>query len=65
MEGAVASAVNLKNGIQDFFACSHNEVQYRGIKLDPLLFQDDVAHLALDVHSAQPANERMHNNAET
>ena len=65
VDGAITSAVSLDNSVRDFFARSDNEVQYFGIKLGPLLFQDDVARLALDIDSAQSANERMRNVAET
>ena len=59
VEGAVASAVSLDNGVRDFFDDSEDEVYYHGIKLNPFLFQDDVARLSLDVSSAQTGNHRM------
>ena len=65
VEGAVASAVNLDNGVRDFFENSENEVYYHGLKLGPLLFQDDIARLSTDLSSAQSGNERMRNVAES
>ena len=65
VEGALASAINLDNGVWDFFACSDDEMHYLGLKLGPLLFQDDVARLALNVTSAERGNDRMENVAET
>ena len=60
VEGTVASAVNLDNGVPDFFENGENGVYYHGLKLGPLLFQDDVARLSTDLSSAQGGNERMH-----
>ena len=65
VEGAVASAVNLANGVRDFFDRSEDEICYHGLELGPLLFQDDVARLSLDRLSTQSGNERMRNVAET
>ena len=39
VEGAVASAVSLDNGVRDFFDDSEDKVYYHGIKLNPFLFQ--------------------------
>ena len=65
IEGAIASAVNLDNGVTDFFHESLDEVYYVSVKLAPLLFQDDVARLSLSVQSAQSGNDRMRCVAET
>ena len=65
VEGAIASAVNLDNGVRDFFKDSEDEVDYLGIPLAPLLFQDDVVRLSLSVSAAQARNRRMMNVAET
>ena len=59
VEGAVISAVNLDSGVRDFFRNSVDEVNYFGLELAPLLFQDDVARLASSVSSAQSGNDRM------
>ena len=64
-EGAIASAVNLDNGVQDFFSDSEDEVMYHGLKILPLIFQDDVAQLSLTVAAAQAGNLKMQCVAET
>ena len=65
IDGAVISAVNLDKGIQDFFASSEEEMEYGGLKLGPIIFQDDVARLASGVKSAQAGNDRLECLAET
>ena len=65
LEGAIISAVNLDNGVQDYFGDSSDEMSYFGLRLGPLLFQDDVARLAADTHSVQSANIRMESLAES
>ena len=61
VDGAVISAVNLDNGVEDFFRNSEHEVNYGEIMLRPLLYQDDVARLSPDLRSAQEGNDRMDN----
>ena len=39
VEGAIASAVSLDNGVRDYFMNSEEEIHYHGILLAPLLFQ--------------------------
>ena len=65
IEGALCSAVNLDNGVRDFFAGSEYEVSYGGLMLGPALFQDDVSRLCEDPVSAQMGNDRMESMAET
>ena len=65
IEGAICSAVNLDNGVRDFFVSSECEVSYGDLALSPLLFQDDVARVCLDPLSAQSGNDRMEAMAET
>ena len=70
VEGALASSINLDNGVQDFFArndgtVNDDEIYYLGLRLGPLLFQDDVARLTLDPTSAQRGNDRMESVAKT
>ena len=72
VEGAVWSAVNLDNGVKDFFhgEPENNEpesdsaeiiedVKYGEVEIKPLLFQDDVANTANSLKAAQLANTRM------
>ena len=65
IEGALCSAVNLDNGIKDFFIDSEYEVTYGDIVLRPTLFRDDVSRICLDPVSAQMGNDRMEAMAET
>ena len=65
LEGALVSAVSLDNGVNDFFKESEYEVSYGDIELQPLLYQDDVARMALDIESAQIGNDKMEALAET
>ena len=65
VEGAILSAVNLDNGVRDFFTGSEAEVTFGDISLGPVLFQDDIARLALTVSSAQAGNMKMESVAAT
>ena len=65
IEGAICSAVNLDNGVKDFFADSEYEVSYGDVALSPTLFQDDVSRLCEDPVSLQMGNDRMEAMAET
>ena len=63
--GAIASAVNLDNGVQDSFHLSEEEITYLGVPLGPLLFQDDVLRMSYTPAAAQAGNDRMSNVAES
>ena len=65
IEGAICSAVNLDNGVKDFFADSEYEVSYGDVALSPTLFQDVVSRLCEDPVSLQMGNDRMEAMAET
>jgi hypothetical protein len=65
IEGAICSAVNLDNGVKDFFKTSEYEVSYGDMSLSPTLFQDDISRLCLDPVSAQMGNDRVEAMAET
>ena len=65
LEGAIVSAVNLDNGVNDFFHDSEYEVSYGNVDLQPLLYQDDVARLSLDIETTQMGNNKMEVMAET
>ena len=65
IEGAIASSISLDNGVRDYFKNSEDEAHYHGLPLGPLLFQDDVLRLSLDVNSAQLGNSRMEQVAES
>ena len=65
IEGAIVSAVNLDNGVRDFFDGSEYELSYGDIVLAPALFQDDVSRMCDDPASVQMGNDRMEAMAET
>ena len=65
VEGAIASAVSLDNGVRDYFENSEDEIHYHGLPLAPLLFQDDVLRLSLGITSAQAGNTKMEDVAES
>ena len=49
---------NLDSRVDDFFRGSEYEVHYGDVALQPLLFQDDVARLSLDLDSIQMGNKK-------
>ena len=65
IEGAICSAVNLDNGVRDFFENSEYEVSYGDVPLSPTLFQDDISRLCWDPVSAQMGNDKVEAMAET
>ena len=65
VEGASISAASLGAGVMDMFKDSLDEVNFAGVKLGPLLYQDDVARLADSVASVQAGNTRMEAIAES
>ena len=65
LDGALVSAVNIDNGVNDFFHDSHREIYYANVRVQPLLYQDDVLRVAEDVVSAQCGNDKMEMMAET
>ena len=52
LEGAIVSAVNLDSGVNEFFHDSEYEISYGKVPLQPILYQDDVARMSLDLESA-------------
>ena len=65
LEGALISAVNLDTGVDEFFHDSEYEVSYASLPLQPILYQDDVARMSLDLESAQMGISKMEALAET
>ena len=65
LEGALLSSVNLDNGVNEYFHNSEYEVSYGSLPLQPILFQDDVARMSLDLESAQMGNDKMEAMAES
>ena len=56
VSGALISANNLDRGINSYFKTSSHEISYANIRLQPLLFQDDVARLCTTRDEAQAGN---------
>ena len=65
IEGAICSAVNLDNGVKDFFSTSEYEISYGDLALSPLLFQDDISRIAVSPFTAQMGNDKLEALAET
>ena len=65
LEGAVISAVSLDKGVEEYFGDSEDEMRYAGLRLQPLLFQDDISRLANNPASLQAGNDRLEVMAET
>ena len=57
--GALVSQVNIDRGVDRYFCGSKDEVSYGTVRLQPLIFQDDVARLAGDFKSAQAGNLKL------
>ena len=53
------SAASLDQGVNDVFEDKKHEVNYGVVRLQPLLFQDDVAKVSGDVFAAQAGNLKM------
>ena len=58
VEGAILSSNNLDKGVEENFS-DKVDIFYENVKIDPLLFQDDVASPASDLENAQENNDRM------
>ena len=65
LEGAIVSAVNLDKGVNEFFHDSEYEISYGEVTLQPILYQDDVARMSVDLESAQMGNNKMEAMAES
>ena len=50
---AMDSAANLDRGVDDYFKDSEDEAMYRTIKLQPLMFMDDLARISTSRNKAQ------------
>ena len=60
MGGALISQAVLDSGVSDHFTPGgQDEVQYGGVPLQPLMFQDDLIHGANTVEQARVANNKM------
>ena len=59
VSGAIISAKNLDSGIQSYFKFSQHEISYSNLRLQPLIFQDDIARLSSNRDDAQAGNVRI------
>ena len=64
-EGAIISSINLDGGIKESLEDTENEVMYLDLKLNPCLFQDDVARLAKTLNAVREGNKRLEYMAES
>ena len=65
IEGAIASAKNLDGGVNDFFQTSDYEFFFSTLKLQPMLYQDDLIRACQDPVSAQHGVDRLECLADT
>ena len=65
VEGAVISAASIDYTIDKFFANSAAELSYGNLKIQPIIFQDDIARLTTNVKDAQTGNIKLANCLET
>ena len=61
LEGACISAASIDYTVNKFFRTSYDELSYGSIRLQPLLFQDDIIRLSNTLESAQSGNDRLEN----
>jgi hypothetical protein len=57
--GALVSQANLDKGITDMFAGSEEELGYGGVRVLPLMFQDDILRATGSVLSARAGNVKV------
>ena len=57
--GALVSQANLDRGMVEMFAGSQEEVSYGGVRILPLMFQDDIMRAAGSVTSARVGNIKV------
>ena len=57
--GAMTRAANLDQGVNEYFAGSKDEALYGSIRIQPLLFIDDVARVTTGRNEAQAGNIKL------
>lgn len=57
--GSIASALSLDTGFNKHFNYSDKEYYYGSQRVQPLLYQDDAARLAISVEAAQTGNNKI------
>ena len=59
LDAGILSSVSIDNGTSVTFANSDCEVDYYGLNLSPLRYQDDIMRMAETISSAQYSNNAM------
>ena len=57
--GALVSAANLDGGVSEYFNESGDEIYYGNIRLQCILFQDDIIRLSSSVSNAKAGNAKL------
>ena len=57
--GALTSQLNIDRGIDRYFCGSKDEISYGTVRLQPMVFQDDVARMSGDIAAAQAGNHKL------
>ena len=63
--GGLISAANLDDSINDYFKYSENEISYSDLRMQPMIYQDDLARIAISRESAQAGNDLIETCLET
>ena len=63
--GGLISALNLDYSINKFFLKSNNEIFYHDVRLQPLIYQDDLGKFSSNRMDAQAGNDRIETCMET
>ena len=56
---ALASQVNLDKGMDDMFCGSSDEMMYGSVRIQPIIFQDDILRLGDTLASVKAGNEKI------
>ena len=59
VDGAVLSSNNSGKGVNEEFNEPEKEIKYENLVLGPIIFMDDIFHMAGNLESAQYANNKM------
>ena len=59
LEGAIISAASIDYTVDSFFRYSMDEISYGSVKLQPMLFQDDISRLSTTVHLCREPRRGM------
>ena len=54
--GALISTINLDYTVNQHFKTSNYEISYSNVRLQPLIFQDDISRLSSSIKDAQAGN---------